>query len=160
MLFPCLQAGLVSSFRLNHAGEGAVFPATRPGFPVLPNNGSKVKKAATGSRPETSFVVSPVETGKLKQRGDSRRVEMRQLTAINDKLRAAVEEYEDGMIEGYSEQEIANINKFMDHLVESTKTLVVDVYIAVELRGRITEVKDEHCLIPETPEELAGPQEA
>ena len=117
MLFPCLQAGLVSSFRLNHAGEGAVFPATRPGFPVLPNNGSKVNKAATGSRPETSFVVSPVETGKLKQRGDSRRVEMRKLTAINEKLRAAVEEYEDKMIEGYPDQEIANINKFMDNLV-------------------------------------------
>ena len=45
-------------------------------------------------------------------------------------------------------------------LVESTETLVVDVYIAVELRGRITEVKDEHCLVPETPEELAGPQGA
>ena len=63
------------------------------------------------------------------------------------------------MIKEYPDLEIANINKFMGYVMESTKTLVIDVDMVMEIMGRLVKVKDKDDLDPEL-EELAGPQEA
>ena len=55
---------------------------------------------------------------------------MQQLTLANKGLREALDRCEDGMIEGYLDLEIANIDKFMGDLVESTKALVVNMDLA------------------------------
>ena len=65
---------------------------------------------------------------------------------------------EDGMIEGYPDLEIMNINKFMGDLMESIEALMANVDTGVDIMGRIAEVKEEDALDPEV-EELAGPQE-
>jgi hypothetical protein len=72
---------------------------------------------------------------------------------------ADVDKCEDGMIEGYPDLEIANIDRFMGDLMEKTKTLVVDVDMAVEFMGRIAEIKEGDGLDPKL-EKLAGPQDA
>ena len=78
---------------------------------------------------------------------------------INKKLRAAVSECKHGLIEGYPDLEITNINRVIGDLEGSTETLVVNVDRAVESLRRITKVKEGDGLGPEL-EELAGPQEA
>ena len=82
---------------------------------------------------------------------------MQQLTAANERLREAMDGCKDGMIEGYPDLEIANIDEFMGDLVESTESLTVNVDNAVEIMGRISEVKEEDALDPEL-EGLTEPQ--
>ena len=147
--FPCPHAGHIILFRLDHAGEGAVFPNPRPGCPVL----SDKKGKANGT------VVSAVKTRKFQQRSNSLKVGAQRLTAINKKLRAAVSRCEDRMIKGYPDLEFAIIDKFIGALVESTGTLGVNVDMAVESFCRIAEVKERYGLDPKI-EELARPQEA
>ena len=139
--FPCLHARVVNLFRLNPARVGTVFPTPRPGFPVLPDIENKANKTANAIRAGASSVVSAVETGKLQERSDDLKEGMRQLMAVNKRLRGAMDGCEDGMIKVYPNLEIPNIDEFMGDLVESTETLDVDT--AFEILGRIVKVKEE-----------------
>ena len=50
-------------------------------------------------------MVSTVKTGRLQQRRDSLKEEMRQLTAINKNLVEAVDRCKDGAIKGYPDRQ-------------------------------------------------------
>ena len=154
--FPCLHAGLISLFRLNHAGEGAVFPTPRPGFPVLPDKENKPNKTANGFRAGASSVVSAVEKGKLQQKINSLKAWMRQLMVINEKLRAAVDKSMHGMIKEYPDLEIASINEFMGEIDQNHGGRID---MAMEFMGRIAKVKEGDGLDPEL-DKLAKSQEA
>ena len=92
-------------------------------------------------------MLSAVETGKLQERHNSLRMGMQQLTALNKKMRAAVNECKHGIIKGYPDLEITNINKFIGDLVGSTDTLVINVDRTVESVCRIVEIKGETALV-------------
>ena len=109
-----------------------VCPGPRPEFPGLPSKECKANGTANKTRGGASFVLSAVETGKLQERRNSLRMGMQQLTALNKKMRAAVNECKHGIIKGYPDLEITNINKFIRDHLGLTETLLVKVDSAVE----------------------------
>ena len=80
------------------------------------------------------------------------------ITVINKELREAVDGCKEGMIEGYPDLEITNIDKFLGGLMEWTEGLIVNVDRAMETMARLAKVEYEDNLGPEL-EELNGSQE-
>ena len=67
---------------------------------------------------------------------------MQQITLANEELREAVDGCKDGKIKGYEDLQIANINRFTEHLADLTKTLVNNVQRLIGAMSRLIKMDE------------------